>query len=324
MTDAPYVQYGGFTNGPGPFLSSGAELTVFFLEGDHDKLVALLDKVFNVPTGGTAMYAPLGGHVMVTFGSMNVSSTTPPFDKMGYVEELHAALWVLAVAVKQDGDELVAQHVALFIPMIFVSNALSLVGGREIIGYAKNWGWVSVPPADSLDTFTLDAFGGNFSPTTSAQQFRLLTLQRVDGSTLRTIVLDGLEEAWEKVRELVFPREAGPGSGERVKIGFRVAESIFHDMIHKQMTQVFLRQFRSAVDGTKASQQQVIETDTTMTNTRVSLVDHAFDVTVESRDSHPLEAELGLTNQRVEFAMRVNMDFVQGNGRVLWDSAAGG
>lgn len=321
MTGTPYVQYGAFTNGPGPFLSSNAVMTAFFLRSDHDKLVALIDTVFNHPTGGQAMYAPLGEHIMLTFGEMKVTSTTPPFDRMGYVDELHAALWIPTVAVKPDGDDVVAQHLALFIPMIFVDNALSLVGGREVIGYAKNWGKVGLPTdGTALDTFTLDAFGGDFSPETSAHLFRCLTLTRVDDTPLRTIVLDGLEAAWDKVRETLFPDGIRAGGGAHVRMGLHVAESIFSDLVHRRMTQVFLRQFRSALDGTQASQQQVIETDTTMKNVHVSLVDHGYDVAVISKDSHPFATELGLTDQRVDFAMRISMDFEQENGRLIWDA----
>ncbi len=320
MSTQPYVEYGAFSNGPGPFVCNGAELSVFFLEANHDKLVALLDKVFATSTAGATRYYPLGKHVMLTFGSMKVSSQTSPFDQMGYVDELHAALWIMAAAVDQHGEELVAQHLALFIPVIFIGNPLSLVGGREVIGYNKVWGWITLPDDTALDTFNVDGFGGNFATTTCAERFTCLTLQRQDGEPLRTRALNGIEEALQLAHQLLFPGHDAGSSEEFLVPGLTLLKSLFHDLHTQQMTQVFLRQFRSPIDGKLASQQQVVETDTQMHDVHVELIDHRYDVRVQSRDSHPFGKELGLVDQEVAFAMRVKMSFVQGNGRVLWDS----
>ncbi len=108
----PYVDYGAVTTGPPPFHCADARMWAFFIEADHDKLVAMCDRVLNTPSGGEVHYAPLTRHVMMTLGTMNVTSMPKPYDTMGMVVELHAAFWVYTVAVKKEGPVLVAQHLA--------------------------------------------------------------------------------------------------------------------------------------------------------------------------------------------------------------------
>jgi hypothetical protein len=303
-----FVEYGPFSNGPAPYSADGAELYVFFLEGDHDLLQHLLDRVFRDPSGGRVRYHALGSHVMLTLGTMDVRSLSPGFDRMGYVTELHAAFWILTAATGP-------LRLASFIPMILVENPLSVVGGREVIGYNKAYGWVALPDPKVVDAFSLDGFGGDFHPDTCAQRVPLLSIQRA-AEPLAARVFDSVEEAIAHTHAHLFP-----GSGELVAHGLRVGRSIFDDLKAPRLRQTFLRQFRAPQGGTAASQQQIVETLTSARDVSVELLPHDFDVTVHSYDSHPLGPELGLGNQRVAWGLRMRLGFTQDVGDVIWDAA---
>ena len=310
-----YIQYGAFTNGPAPYASDDALLYVFFLEGDHDRLRTLLDRVFAEPTAGAHRYHPIGRHVMLTVGNMPVRSVPPPFDQMGYVDELHAALWILTAAVEERHRHLVPLRLVSFVPMILVANPLSVIGGREVMGYNKAWGDITLPDPAHVDAFAVDGFGGPFAPDSKAGPIPLLRIQR-DHTALAPRALGGLREAAEHVHDAIFERDGD----ELVVPGLRLARSVFDQIRHHTIGQVFLRQFRSPVDGTRASPQQVVEATSTIHDPHVDLLPHAFDIAIHSYDSHPLAEELGLTDQRVAWAMRVRMAFEQGAGEILWQA----
>jgi uncharacterized protein with NAD-binding domain and iron-sulfur cluster len=312
-----YVEYGSFTNGPGPYVSDAADLYAFFLKADYQLLNQLVSSVFAAPSNGAVRFWPLLDRVMLTMGTMPVCSTTPPFDRMGFVEERHAALWVLLMA---DCARLPLGSVAAFIPMMFIENQLSLIGGREVMGYAKAPGWIGLPqPAGPL-TFSVDGLGGNYSPTTSAQRIPLLTIAPTGEGSSETTSFDGIGAALDYLIQEFF----GDGPVIDLSQGHKAPASILQELNMGQLTQVFLRQFRSSVDGRFASQQQIVTTSTQACNTQVDLISHPFQVSVMSYDSHPFARQLGLENQEVSFALHARLGFEQSNGTVIWDAGSEG
>ena len=100
----PYVDYGGLATCPSPVDCDDATLYSFFLEGDHDRLAALCDKVFAKPSDGRLDMRPLGPHVMLSFGTVEkIKPQLEPWCRMGFARELQVAFWVPVVAVRSDG-----------------------------------------------------------------------------------------------------------------------------------------------------------------------------------------------------------------------------
>ena len=165
-----YVQYGGLTTVPGPFRCADAVIYAFFLKADATKLDAQCQRVFGESPGGHFGVTPVGSTVMLTFGSMNVNSLNTgqdpelnvPYDQMGYSPEKNAAVWMLTQSSKD---------MAVFVPAMWVDNPISLTGGREIYGFAKNWGTIGLA-ADETQ-FSLDVYGGDFGPGKSTGNCRL-------------------------------------------------------------------------------------------------------------------------------------------------------
>ena len=80
----PYVEYGGRATTPPPFLSEGGRMRGLVLEGDEERIADLVDRMFNVPAGGSTDYRSLGSNVQLLLGGFErVSSPRSPFRPLG-------------------------------------------------------------------------------------------------------------------------------------------------------------------------------------------------------------------------------------------------
>ena len=103
----PYVEYGGRATTPPPFLSEGGRMRGFVLEGDAERIADLVDRMFNVPAGGSTDYRSLGSNVLLLLGGFeHVSCLTPPFDRWGSVAEIMASFWIPVMAGRDLGPDL--------------------------------------------------------------------------------------------------------------------------------------------------------------------------------------------------------------------------
>ena len=179
-TADPYLEYGGLTSVPGPFRCSQASIVLTPVKADPDRLAALTSTALADPDGGSR-YAPVGEFVLLSFGSMVVRTESPdrsqffdiPYADMGASAENHVALWVPTIAGHRDGHVDAIDQFALFIPAMFVDNPISLLGGRDIYGIAKQWG---VPTFGDDHACTLDVLGGDFGPGAVSGTQRLLDI----------------------------------------------------------------------------------------------------------------------------------------------------
>jgi hypothetical protein len=319
---ARYVEYGGLTTVPSPVECEGARLYGFILEGDLDKIKALCHKVFYQPSGGQVDYQPVSRYVMLTFGDIpQIIPKVDPFNRMGTTSEKQVALWVLTAAVRREGSVLVAERLAWFVPYMFVHNPISLSGGREIYGYAKNWGWLGMP-SDEQDPgrFTLDAFGmREYSTHSKAKRVPLLQVRRVGPSQT-----DQGRDKWESLDQ-AFGEIRKQISGDQDMFmlpGLELAESLFHDLTHEEVPQVFLKQFRSVANGLNASTQAVVEAPSKLTRFEgMSFLDK-YSFTLHHLDSHPIGNDLGLKSQDALLSFWVEMDFILEDGSVIWQPSS--
>ena len=75
---------------------------------------------------------------MITFGLIEgIRPQTAPFDAMGVVAERHAAIWIPVRCRGPEGTP----AVGVFLPYLWLDDPISIASGREVYGYAKNWGW---------------------------------------------------------------------------------------------------------------------------------------------------------------------------------------
>ena len=308
-----YVQYGGLTTVPGPFRCADAVIYAFFLKADTYKLCNLTQRVFHDSAGRHIGGNPVGDTVMLTFGSMNVNSLNTghdpelnvPYDQMGHSPEKNASVWVLMESSKD---------MAIFVPAMWVDNPISLTGGREIYGFAKNWGSIALAPDETQ--FSLDVYGGDFGVGNSTGNCRLMTVSiKPDGSSLKkiSVALGGaIGVAIHEAIDLAKARLTyGIGSDETF------LRHLFTELIRRQLRQVYLRQFRSPAANMNASPLEFAASTSHFTNVGLELIDNQFQFTLVDVDSHPLANELGIGSQDANFGLKISGEFVLDEGVFL-------
>jgi hypothetical protein len=208
------------------------------------------------------------------------------------------------------------ERFAMFIPYIWLDNAMSLATGRELFGYPKSWGFLEFPAAaDPQPRWKVDAFGLNYAPDALAARHPLLEVVRT--GTIEQAAANDLLSLEELARDMATHLFAGSG----VLADLELTADVVDDLAARRMRGVFLKQVRDVRDGLAAALQQVVEADYKIQRLRATpmLAEHAL--TVHALDSHPVRDELGLDSQTLGLAYRVEMDFDVGSGRVLWDAA---
>jgi len=307
----PYLEYGGLTSVPGPFHCSEARIVLTPLQADPERLASLCATVLAGPDG-TSRYTPVGEFVMLSFGSMVVRSTSPdrsglfdtPYSDMGAAVEHHVALWVPTVAQRGDGDVESIDQFALFLPAMWVDNPVSLLGGREIYGIAKQWG---VPTIGDDHSCSLDVVGGDFGPGAMAGDHRLLDIipspDIHPGRAVRELADEAGRIVGDGLRRLLHGHVEVPDRALLAEVGRAVVD--------RQLQQVAVRQFRTpAGDGASGSTPELIDITTRFSSLDVKLLDHGFDVAVHPLDSHPLHTALGIASQTTVVGLEVAADFV--------------
>lgn len=319
-----FIEFGGMTTFPGPYDCSNTTLWGWFAEVDHGKVDRLCQSVFAGATGGKVDYRPLGHHVMVTFGDIaDVRPVHEPYHAMGVLDETQAAIWVPVVRVEQERGRTVAVELSFWVPFIWLANPMSFATGREGAGWAKTWGVPTMPASPSdHQRFSLDVFGMDYGPTSRPAMHPLLEVEPVGDRKA------GDHPSFSSIRDValhVGPHLFGhPGheEGPKVHYGVEIMRSLWHDALGHGLPEVFLKQSRSAGDGTKADLQEVVTSQATVQKLDGGGLEWDHQLTVHPLSTHDLAGQLGLESQPLRFGYRVEMDFRQEVGTVVWPEPA--
>jgi hypothetical protein len=348
-----YVEYGALSTAPGPLRCEKARIYCFFLRGDRDRVQALCDRVLRDPTGGAVRYVvPRLAPVILTFGALaGLRSAHPEHAHKGSALEPEAAIWIPTIAHRFVAGTYRAEHLAVFMPYIWVDDPIAFASGREVYGFAKTQGWM-IPLGDPRDPIPdppippdppaelhLDVYGAkSYAPEVLLGHHRLITISRVasgmrgggpiepaaDGADFggllanfapalaRDAGLDDGEVAARRSMSQVAERVAGA-------IGF--GESLTEMLRDQVVRHVFLKQFRDAGDGSLAALQQVVEARSVVTpgTLRWRRLGGRYDVVIDPLDSQPLGEELGVApHQTVRQAFAAEFGFTMEPGTVVW------
>ncbi len=254
----PYVEFGGRATAPAPFECKGGRMLALLLQGDHARMSELVDRMFNVPAGGAADYRALGSMAMMLIGSFDrITSLTPPFDRWGAVRETQVSFWIPVLGGRDFGHIFIPDRLVMAVPYVLVDNPMSYLGGRETAGYAKTMGQFA--PADGRAQHVLvRAFGGDFGRSEGAEWRDFLEIQasgslRAPGERNRKEGPGGLlEHLGAEIPWLI-------GGEELIVDTATLTGGLLDDFRLGRGNQVFLKQFRDVVDGTRACYQAVTE-----------------------------------------------------------------
>ncbi len=307
----PYLEYGGLSSVPGPFRCRDAKIVVMPLKADATALDDLCSSVLGAPAGGPA-YERVGKFVLLSFGSMTVASestlTSPLFKttyaSMGASAESHVALWVPVVARDRGGPSAATDRYAVYLPVMWVDNPVSLVGGREIYGIAKQWGRPAISP--DYRRCTLDVYGGAFGATRMSGPHRLLDIVPGNGAHPVEMARLAAEEARQMTRDGL--RQLTDGQVDLP--GATLLHTVATDLVNHQIDQVAVRQLRTpADDGADGSAPELIGLTTRFHSMSHEILGHGFHVTVTPVASHPLREMFGVSTQEAAIGVQVNADF---------------
>jgi hypothetical protein len=311
-----YVDYGALMTPPAPFVSSGTDLWGFWAQGELELISKLCQKVFVAPSGGAVRCRPLSEYVMLTWGKIaRVVSKTPPYDQRGGVAEPQVAVWI-PVAIRDPTSS--GERFAMFVPYLWLENPMSLATGRELFGYPKSGGQPTFPGSgDDPQKWGLSVFGLDYAPDNLAEWGRpLLEIVQSDSA------VQAAEADIGSLADLAVHAARRLFSTRDLLGDLDLARSVFDDVFANRMPNIFLKQFRSVQDGLSASLQQIVQLDYAVHNLSAEPMLLEHQLTVHKLDSHPIATELGLRDQTLTIAYKVQMDFDVGWGQVLWDGAA--
>jgi uncharacterized protein with NAD-binding domain and iron-sulfur cluster len=309
----PYIEYGGRATAPSPFACQGGTMRSLLLEGDADAIAELVERMFNVPAGRGVQYRSFGSHVMMMMGNFKrITSLTEPFDRWGAVRETQASFWIPVLAGHDYGGIFIAERLLVALPYVFVDNPMSYLGGREDYGYAKVMGRFD-PALGVADHVRLEAFGGDFGRMEGADWRKFLELS--SGGQRRTPEQRPRHTGTMPLVQLLIGDGTAVKEGEELVLSdLTLAANLVDDLIAGRMSQVFLKQFRDATDGKRACYQAVVEAPVHIQRVEYSLTERDWSLTVHPLDSHPIHRELGITSQKADIALDMEMDFVVDNG----------
>ena len=310
-----YVEFGGLDTFPGPYDCRNTTLYSFMVMADIGALERLIDKVLTRPTLGAAEFRPLAPMVMLSVGDIvNVVPLTPPYSTYGSVNEAQLAVWVPVVKVTGAGAEKTATNFWMFTSYIWVDNPMSMATGREMYGWPKSMGIIQLPNATDA-SLSLKTYGLSYAPENQPSYLELLrltpTANAVGESRTGTTVggfARAVVDAVKTQHQLDLTERFG------------IAIDLTDDAVEMALPEVYLKQFRSIECGTDAALQQICDSHAGIEKVSFQQLPTSYALTIKDVDSHPLALDLGIAEQEVKVAFKIEMDFRQDVGRVLWDA----
>jgi hypothetical protein len=274
-----------------PPIEMSTTLYLFLLDADWDRLRALVDRYLNL--GGPTVYRPLLPMVMLY---CSYARSRPLSDPIGWCPEKDFGFWVPVAAGRLDNGVFVAERALVFTPYLWVDSGVAMVGGREVYGFPKQLGTLTMPAAPSDPaTFTIDTLViPREGPDAECTERRILEVARLDA--------DGWEELrtlWQSGAHLlgafgeILARFA-TGRGELPVLDPAFLLGLI-GQIGRQLPMVFLKQFPDIVDGTRAAYQAIVEAPVKIVSgVEGGWLPGEYGVTLHRFDSHRVVENLGL------------------------------
>lgn len=307
-----YVNYGGEQVFQQPYAARGMRLYGFLLPipgGNHDLPQQFVNRVFNTPSGGAVDFQVALPLVMLSFQHFaDLGSLGPPDSLKGGFAYNEATFWLPVTNKKQPG--LLPSY---FVPYIFADNHYAIAAGREVYGYAKALGQITMPqaPGDALNFNLTTEVIEKFSPTALGQWATLVEITHDTPKPQPEPLWEKLEHAAEHIAEQVVDKVVGDA-----------IEFVVSDLFQPKVEMVFLKQFRDVADGANACYQSIVKGAGAITDFQGGApLGDDFQVTINSYDSHPISADLGLEASSTAFGFYMDFSFNILNGEEIWKAS---
>lgn len=305
-----FVEHIGMQTFPGRIDFKNVTMTSYFIEADYDKLRSLCRTFFDEPSGGAVCCVPLGNWVMASFADMGQGRFASRPD-MGWSTEKELAFWIFVGRLASpDSDVLIDAF--LYNPYLCLDNPVAMLTGREVFGFHKQAGWVSLPSQGSpTPVFHVDAFGTDVSgPDAEWKRVPLLTLVGSTAITDPGVALTGLG-AVVKALNQKMPQLA-------IKPGWPLIYEFLQSFINGFAPIGFLKQFRDIENPTLCSYQAICTTDMRIDTFHSATLMNPGSLMIHPVINLPLSETLGIAAGSTGYGVQLSIDMSLYPGSELW------
>ena len=285
-----------------PYLQENVQLAAFLLAADGARLTALCDQFLNAPANNRFQFTPLLDSTILTYAEMQISSLDERDRLVGKMNETEVGFWMLTLVSRRVGDVWIPDHLAWFMPYLFVDNGYAIAAGREVYGFNKMGARFDKPERIQQPSVSVDVLGfKQFAPDAIAQMEPLLSIAPAGGQA-------GNE--WANWDEAKADLQSGASLGDVTRL------------LNDNIPLVFLKQFRDATDNGAACYQSLIEAPMKIGTFRGGgRLPDGCQVTINQLESHPIAETLGLEMVNgvvgAKTAVWMQLDFTLGLGAVI-------
>lgn len=292
----------------------GATLMSFFVDADHNAMQATVDHFLNQPNGGAISYYVLGSSAILTYSYTKRHYSIP--QQIGYLSDYECAFWIPLFARTKDGSQ--PDRITFWIPYLFISWPEGMATGREIWGFRKEVGQITMPTSPK-DATLFSTVGTIFDPLSNETKGRSETIVTVRKTGQLGRIAETIKDIGELAKLLV--KFWGKGASELPVSRLGLAVDVVKTILTRKVPIVNLKQFRDANDSTRACYQALIEATCTTTKLHGGgLLDGEYELDVANFASHQIIKDLGLAGPKVpvDFALWLQMDFTADTGQEVW------
>ena len=343
-----YVDRGGEQTYRPPYSAEGVRFYSFLLEADRERLSDFLEKYFTTPSGGAVELVPASHYVLLSFTDLKcLRSIDPPDSSKGWTAEKEVSIFFLALDTKRE-------RLAWVCPYMFVDSGYAMASGREVYGFPKQIGWITLPEGERqasplvLDTMAIE----HYSPQSEQTRVRLIEVESPEAAGVK------LESSWDNLSAMCWdiarlaigdaarvlvppsPSSTGLDSGLLGKIlrpirflrrvivqaerDATMALHIAEEVAGAKAPIILLKQFRSSDQPGKASYQAIIEAFGRVTGFRGGgVLPGEHRVIMSEPESEGIRQDLGLAPGALtpKLAFWIELDFRLEKGTELWNAS---
>lgn len=314
---------------PQPYIVTGGKFVCFALSAKRAAVQAVVDRYFNIPSGGEAEYRVLADYVIA--GLLHIadsrSGSREDQDDQAFYVESDLLFFVPVAYGKTVNGTFRSERVVWFVPLVFVDTAAAVAEGREVYGFPKLLARCDMPRVAG-DPAYFAVHTGVYQGVPVARQLREATIFeaiRHDAATFGE-----REETWTSGLDAITGMldllriNSNPGGGLGA-IWEGAREKL--EMLSPDQRLLVLKQFRDARDGTKACLLQIVECPIRVTGfAGAGLLKGDWTVTLPTFETLDIARDLGIVSNGGPItplaAYWTEIDCVMENGIVVW--SAGG
>ncbi len=310
MSKPLYINRGGELVFAPPFIAKDVHQYSFVIDADITKLQELCDKYLNTPLGGAQRFVPGGGFLLLSCCDLpSLASATPPYSNMGWFAEKEIAFWMLVIDTQE-------KRMFWILPYIWVDNPYAMAMGRELYGFPKGIGTVTLPKDTTApDLFAIDALAlKTFGPNEQGEVVRLVEVAVIPGVKES----HGIGGIFSDLASIMKTIAGYLHDGLSLLENLKMLYNSIDDMAHADIPMVFLKEIRDVAQPEYAAFQAVVETKAVGTNFHGGQIfSEAYEINIAICDSHPIRSELGLAASgpiRSQLSFAIHFDFEIGVG----------